>query len=239
MLIVRKLGLALLLISIAGCGGTGTSGISDPPGSYSTTFPGTETPISERGKWINGGVTGLDWTNVNTTPGKAVGTQGAIPFSDSTALLQNSPWGNDQSAQATVFVDQTIDGCGQEVELRLRSTIAAHSNTGYEILYGLSGYMAIVRWDGALGNFTILSNPVGPQFAPQTGDVVKATIVGNTITAYKNGQQVSQVTDSTYSAGSPGIGFNLTSDGGPGCPGTNANYGFSSFAASDSTHGSL
>jgi hypothetical protein len=33
---------------------------------YATSFSLTENPISEGGKWINGGVTGLDWGNVQT-----------------------------------------------------------------------------------------------------------------------------------------------------------------------------
>ena len=36
-------------------------------GSYSTTFPLTENPISEGGSWTNG-ATGLGWANVQTTP---------------------------------------------------------------------------------------------------------------------------------------------------------------------------
>src|SRR5215813_11451279 len=43
-------------------------------GSYSTTFPLTENPISEGGSWTNGGATGLDWANVQTTPGLSFGT---------------------------------------------------------------------------------------------------------------------------------------------------------------------
>ena len=44
-------------------------------GTYSTNFPSTENPISESGRWINGGSTGLKWANVRTTPGLAFGTQ--------------------------------------------------------------------------------------------------------------------------------------------------------------------
>jgi hypothetical protein len=43
-------------------------------GSYSTTFPLTENPISEGGSWTNGGATGLGWANVQTTPGLSFGT---------------------------------------------------------------------------------------------------------------------------------------------------------------------
>jgi hypothetical protein len=36
---------------------------------YTTNFPLTENPISEGGRWINGGAVGLDWTNVSTKAG--------------------------------------------------------------------------------------------------------------------------------------------------------------------------
>lgn len=38
-----------------------------------------------------------------------------------------------------------------------------------------------------------------------TGNILKLTAVGTTITLYKNGTQVDQVTDSSYSTGQPGI----------------------------------
>ena len=88
------------------------------------------------------------------------------------------------------------------------------------------------------GDFTVLLTFNGQQYGVTNGDTVMATIVGNVITAYKNGVQQGQVTDSTYASGSPGIGFNLD-NGVSGCSGTNASYGFSSFTALDSTQGSF
>ena len=43
------------------------------PADYSTSFPATESPISESSNWTNGLAVGLDWNNVQTTPGKAFG----------------------------------------------------------------------------------------------------------------------------------------------------------------------
>jgi hypothetical protein len=98
--------------------------------------------------------------------------------------------------------------------------------------------MQIVRWDGAVGNFTVLLSVSGSQFGVTNGDTVAATIVGNTITAYKNGVQQGQVTDTTYTNGSPGIGFNLDNTQ-TGCSGRNTNYGFTSFTAVDSSQCSI
>ena len=114
-----------------------------------------------------------------------------------------------------------------EVELRLRTTITPHSITGYEVNFSLnpnSQYLEIVRWNGPLDNFTLLAS--APIYVVN-GDVVKATAIGNTITVYKNGTQVLQTTDSTYSTGSPGIGFYDNAD-------TNwTGFGFSNFSASN------
>ena len=77
-------------------------------GSYSTTFPLTENPISEGGSWTNGGATGLGWANVQTT--------------------------QDQQVQATVKVSGAYGrACCKEVELRIRTTITSNSITGYEL----------------------------------------------------------------------------------------------------------
>jgi chitodextrinase len=198
--------------------------------SYTTTFPLTENPISEGGWWINGATVGLDWTNVYSAPGLAIGLQsGENGYDDATAVLSGT-WGADQTAEATVFTANQDDSIFEEVELRLRTTISAHQITGYEINFGLrtgeSAYAQIVRWNGAWGDFTLLDANGGSQYALQTGDVVKATIVGNVITAYINGVPVLQVTDDTFTSGSPGIGFYLE-----GATGVNGDYGFTRFSA--------
>src|SRR3977135_3659907 len=60
------------------------------PHTYFTNFPATENPMSESSNWINGGTTGLSWTNVRTTTNKGFGTQpgnSSNPFDDSIAVL--------------------------------------------------------------------------------------------------------------------------------------------------------
>ena len=247
MKMVQNLGASLILIFLTcGCAGPNSMGTptpADTAGSYSTKFSATENPISESAKWVNGEVLGLDWANVYTTPGRALGNQTGPNYSDATAVLQNMKWAADQKATAVVSTSGVpLDNCYQEVELRLRSVVSPHSITGYEINYKFSNsstaYMQIVRWNGGFGDFTTLHSYNGPEFGVVNGDIVSATVVGNVITAFKNGVQQGQVTDDTFSTGSPGIGFNLTNDN-DGCPGTNGTYGFSSFTALDSTHASF
>ncbi|MGA2609518.1 MAG: hypothetical protein ABSD89_11935 [Halobacteriota archaeon] len=225
-----------------GSGGSGTSGGGTPPGTppgtstYTTSFPLTENPISEGGKWINGGTTGLDWANVQTTPGLAFGTQtDTINYDDSTAILAGS-WGPSQTVQATVHVLNQSSGLFEEVELRVHTSISAHSITGYEINCSVvpsNPYLQIVRWNGPLANSGNTNNGftqlAGSSTSCVDGDVLKATIVGSTITAYLNGVQMVQATDSTYPNGSPGMGFYIQS----GSASQESDYGFSSFAATD------
>jgi len=167
---------------------------------------------------------------VRSIPGLVFGTEsGSVAYDDSTAVVAGR-WNPDQMAQATVrTVNQNRD-CSEEVELRLRTTITAHSITGYEINFRCtsdgSQYVEIVRWNGPLGDFTYVKRAAGPGL--RDGDTVKATIVGSTITAYINGKAVAQGTDSTYKTGSPGIGFYLH-----GATGVNGDFGFTTFAAVD------
>jgi len=202
---------------------------------HTTSFSLAENPISEGGSWINGGSAGGDWTDVSTADGLAIGHQVGAPYTDATAILTGA-WGADQMATARADVTRPRDECFQEVELRLRSTIAPRRNTGYEVTYKVSqsegAYVAIVRWNGRLGDFTYLVRASGERYALRAGDVVTATIVGNVITTFRNGVQIARATDSVFASGSPGMGFNLENRP-PGCAGTNDDYGFTSFMATD------
>lgn len=196
---------------------------------YTTNFPLKENPISEGGRWMSGKAVGIDWGDISTTPGLAIGHAGPKPFADATALL-NGTWGPTQTAEAVVYSKAVYRY--PEVSLRLRSSLSSHRCTGYEISNSLrkgkSAYLIIVRWNGPLANFTYLVQVGGAKYSVTTGDVVKATIVGNVITAYKNGLPLARVTDNTYSTGSPGFGFN---------EGINGVYGISRFTASDAPIG--
>jgi hypothetical protein len=215
-------------------------GVQALVGTYTTSFPLSENPISEGGRWINGKTVGSDWQNVRTIAGLAYGTQSGSSglYDDSTAVLSGT-WGPDQTVQATAHVVNVPVGVGnEEVEIRLRSTVIAHRNTGYEINFSTSkgtdslSYMQIVRWNGVLGDYSVLASYSGSQYGVSNGDVVKATITGTspaTIKAYVNGTQMGQATDSNpFTSGGPGMGFWLKQSGlNP------ADFGFTSYTASD------
>ncbi|MGC1381896.1 MAG: hypothetical protein WA814_12840 [Candidatus Baltobacteraceae bacterium] len=237
---------ALIGVLLGGCGApaltpapAARSGEASAHGrrAYQTRFPFTENPISEGGRWIDGGQVGLDWTDVQTTPGFAFGTMpGDAPYpeqyADSTAVLTGS-WGRNQTVRARLRVPNPSGESGvyEEVELRVRTTIVAHSITGYEINCSVNTndpYMQVVRWNGPLADFTQLD---GRATGCADGDVLKATVSGGAeplIAVYKNGKQMFSVRDigATFASGSPGIGFFLQ-----GATGLNADYGFSEFRA--------
>jgi hypothetical protein len=228
-------------VVVSNSAGTVTSNgatLTVSPGSqktYSTTFPLTENPISEGGNWINGGTTGLDWSNVQTTGGvKAWGTQvpSGLGHNDSIAVLTGA-WGTNQTVQGTSAIQVSATN---EIAVFLHGTITAHSAQLYKFNCSL-GYQEIVKWLGPLGSISVLVHN-GSVSCP-SGSVLQATAVTNadgsvTLAAYINGTQVNQVTDSSspYTAGSPGIGFWI------GGGGNNNDAGISSFSAQDNTIGS-
>ena len=126
-----------------------------PVRSYSTRFQLNEDPISEGGKWINGARDGIDWHNVITRNGAAYGAVSKGAYTDPTALLAGA-WGKDQFVKAEVFSRNQTDKYFQEVEIRLRSTLARHRCTGYEVFWRClktnSAYAEIVRWNEKVGD---------------------------------------------------------------------------------------
>lgn len=186
-------------------------------------FPKAENPISESGHWIGGKTVGLDWGDVSSTPGYATGVAGTARFADSVALLTGD-WPANQSVE--LVVDKRKVKGGPEASIRLRSSLSKHNCDGYEISYSLidddTAYLIIVRWNGPLADFTYLVNAHGKQYSVKTGDVVKATIVGNEIKTYKNGVLMGTTKDNTYIHGNPGFGFNEQDNG---------DYGISRFSA--------
>lgn len=209
---------------------------------YNTTFTGAnENPISENSHWINGGTVGLDWSDCAINNHIAYGAQttenpSGNPFNDSTAVLTGT-WAPNQSATATVYIDRSgnLNNSFLEMELRLNTTISAHSITGYEIDFSANvpptrtGYIFIVRWNGPFGSFTgVGPGTNGAAVNLHTGDIVSANNSNGVIRVYINGTNFLTATDTTYTGGSPGIGFDIAGD-----HSLKTGLGFSSFSAYD------
>jgi len=200
--------------------------------------------------WLNGRKDGIDWIDIISRNGVAYGAvsrmdiaerrveqgnlasrsaEGTIPigdYDDPTAVLAGD-WGKDQYVKATVFTRNQTEKYFQEVEIRLRSTIAPHRCTGYEVFWRClkneRAYAEIVRWNGKIGDFTSLKKLFGPQYGVKDGDVVEATVVGKVLRGFINEVEVISATDDLFTTGGPGIGFNF------GVGNTNVDHGFTSF----------
>src|ERR1700747_86690 len=120
-------------------------------GTYSTTFPATENPISEGGHWTSGSAAGTCgghpcYYDIRTTggkPGYAFGTMPSPPpgADDSTAILTGT-WGLNQTVTATVHIPNYTAG---ELEIRLRSSLYPGGlSYGYEVNFA-QGYWGIIR----------------------------------------------------------------------------------------------
>jgi hypothetical protein len=213
--------------------------------SYRTSFELDEPAISEGGFWLNGKKDGIDWADVISRNGRAYGSvtrmavaerrveqgnlEGSLPegdYDDPTAVL-TGVWGKNQHAKGTVFSKHPTAEYFQEVELRLRSAIAPHLCTGYEVFFRClktdEGYAEIVRWNGKVGDFTSLTKLIGPEYGVKDGDVIEATIHGNVMKGFINGVEVISATDDIFDSGSPGIGFNFFVGN------TNVDHGFTYF----------
>ena len=196
-----------------------------PTGTYSTTFPLTENPISESGNWQT--TTSGTFNNpVSTSGGNAFGL-GSSGTNDSVACLVGT-YGRDQTVTCTAFRGGSSGAA--EIELHLRCTIGVNSVQTYEIdILPSANACVIVKWNGPQGDITNL-NETGSLGGVSDGDVFEASAIGpanNTvITVKKNGSVLVTATDtSAYVTGTPGIGFDA------GTPSNGANLGWKDFSA--------
>lgn len=199
---------------------------------FSTTFPVVENPLSQGGKWIKGLSDGLDWQNGQVTATGAFAAAATVnSFDDGTALLNPAvfTFPSNQYVEGTVYRDPTFTTAvvaGFELELRIRSTLTAHSCTGYELYCSLNNGLTLVRWNGARGDFSPILD--GGTYVATTGDVLRIEAVGSTLTIYVNGVSKGSISDGTYLTGTPGMGWGPY----PGVSGADLlRMGWSSFRA--------
>ena len=144
---------------------------------------------------------------MRTVNGVAFGTNGVTNSYDDSYALIKSLSGGDQTVEAVVYRDPSLgSGSVNEVELLLRFNDDTGNARGYECLFNAYGGFDILRWNGPFGDVTNMSLSYTGQGSPLvTGDVLKAMIVGNVITIYKNGTLLARASDSAIATGSPGM----------------------------------
>jgi hypothetical protein len=191
-----------------------------PPTTYTTNYPLTENPVSEGGKWIQGGTTGLDWTNTRSSGGLAFASTINTGFNDNVAYLNPALFAVPTNHTVVITVHRVAGYTPpdtHEIEIFLRALGSAHSWRGYEVDFAFanSGLVQLVRWDGALNNFTVLSITVNNGANIADGDTLTASITGSTITAKHNNNLLFTATDATYATGNAGHGFFVRTGGTP------------------------
>ena len=186
---------------------------------YATEFPLTENPISEGGAWVNGLATGLDWQNMQTGSGNAYATAtNPSAFDDNCAHLTGF--------SANHSIEGVVHKAGgyapadvHEIELLVRCTITAQSAKAYEVLMDTAGNFQYVRWNGPVNDATFDLFTDGSGTGPGTvanGDIIRAEMVGDWLTLFKNGSQVFTARDVTagkLTTGNPGIGSFMRGNG--------------------------
>lgn len=166
-------------------------------GSVSSTFGGTESPLSEGGVW--------------TSPFGSTGQQNKFSgfVTGSGSSLVAARYNTTGGGGATIGDDQY-----SEIEIETPASIYAIALARLQS-GACSGYAAqndlLVQWnlrrydnvqaDGA--GQTSLADYSG---TPAQNDLVRVACVGSSISAYVNGSLKGSVTDSTYTSGQPGIG---------------------------------
>ncbi len=204
---------------IRSAGGQGASASNN----FSTTFASVENPLSEGGIWTNGLADGTDWSNARATANGAVGASDTFyltqRYADCLAHLKTTyrTFNANQFAQGTVYRagGYTGNGGSHEIELLLHFAISSGVARGYELLWSTAGHMALVRWNGSLGDYTALVDGITAPGQAADGDVVRVEISGMVFTAYKNGSPVSGLTaidiaaigGTQWTTGQPGLGF--------------------------------
>lgn len=167
---------------------------------YLIAFQGpAENPLLGDGRWLNGQVDGVGWTNFQSSP--VLGAYGTMlgpspPYSDS-CLYRLPPPGQVWSADTEIETQIQVKNQGafsgfHELEHLHRGRISANFNTCYEFILsvGPTTYCEAVIWNGPLGvvvggdgAFTFLTGQQ-PCPLPGNGDWFKSTCIGNLLRMY-------------------------------------------------------
>lgn len=193
---------------------TGVSGGSQ----FATDFLISENPLSQGGIWKLGATDGLDWIDWQSTGSvacaAAFSADPAPPFNDAVAVLKTSGFtcNPDQFVEIVVHV---VPGYSppstHELGVFVRANLSAHSMTGYESYVSIAGSHSLVRWNGALNDFSPFFS--GSPSPPAESYVHRLEAIGNVISFYQNGVLISSATDSNYPTGQPGMQSYVVSGG--------------------------
>lgn len=153
--------------------------------SYSTTFTGTENPLSESGTWLNaGGSVAQYWQPMRMSGGRAFGTGTTAAFEDCVAIVDPNviEFGADQVVRAAFHITNgyTVETT-HEAQILLRGAFGDDHIEGYEILFQLGASKpTVMKWYGAGGGgfFAELTGGTESDLGFQHGDICIAQVSG-------------------------------------------------------------
>lgn len=215
--------------------GTSLSGRSHnavTTGSFTTTFPLNQNPLSS--PWYR---TDANSTAFRSSGGIAFGTQtGSGGFDDSQAAVSGLAFIN-RSIEIVVFRSASISSTNHELEICDRNIETSSTTKKYEVLFNKDGGFNFVKWLGGrtFNDFRVLDPISGPASLspPQTGDKLRATFFnlsgaqagqvelnayytpfGGAETLVARTIDNGSVGGAAYTSGDPGIGSYITDTGG-------------------------
>jgi len=184
----------------------GACSSTPPSGTFLTTFDTPEAKLRGGGAWTRAN---NPWTDMKVVNGVAYPSNGVTnSYDDSYAYLTQS-FGNNYEVEGVIWRDPSLpSGAANEVSLLLRASDDSSNIRTYEMLWQAYGGQQIMRWNGPFGSFTSLAVTELSYFNRplRTGDVLKATAIGNVLTMYVNGVATYRASDSMFGVGQPGIG---------------------------------
>src|SRR6266545_8053005 len=101
---------------------------------YSTTFAGTESPLSQGGLWKH---TEPSWKTPRLVNGIACTDSPNVNYDDSFAYVLG--FGPDQTVTCTVVADPTMGTCAHEIAILLRLTDGNDFAQGYQVDLPIDG----------------------------------------------------------------------------------------------------
>jgi hypothetical protein len=187
---------------------------------FTTTFPSTESPVSQSGAFTHGYQNvGIDATGPDSTGGSpGISYAHAVDRQDYIALLQNRFTNNKHYSQVKInLVGGYTAPTSHEIEVHVGTTIGVGTAVGYEFDIWFAGTtLQAIRWDSPnlfdTGACTVVSGTWPGAVAD--GDVVRVdfdSTSGSPIMTVKlNGSTVITYTDVTagkHMTGNPGFAF--------------------------------
>ena len=213
-------------------------------GTYTTSFPVDEVPLSQGGLWTDGSITtrnkGVGVTNTGSIHfafGLQPGTNNPPSYDDALSCLSGFNWGTTQALDFTIWCPSPpAQGHYWEVEYGLNCVLSNGWFTGYfadGAIASNDGYIELGLSYWGTNNVGLGANKYGIQYAITNGSTIHMGLTNQQITIFLNGNLVLITNDWTGTnipAGGPLIGFFQQ---GYGSPFINTNFGMSYVSATD------